>query len=120
MPLDPHSDATFDGPSEFCWGPGMFPPGVAQNEGQARAQDDFGVNMVPPRVAERQGSHGDNYARMVADRRTDSLDPESNRDFDSLGNTDRYGASPPLVRADTQPNISQHPVVEKAKMERKW
>src|ERR1700754_981602 len=102
-PMDPNED--YDGVSEYGWGPGMFPPGVANNEGQRHQQDDFGDNMIPQ--TNRVGSHGDNYARMVADRRTDPTDPDSGRDFETLGNPDRYGGAPPLVQAPTVPNKSQ-------------
>ena len=105
QPMDPASNSTFDGPSEFCWGTGMFPPGIANNEGSTDSQDDFGLNMVPP--TKGVGSINDNYARAVADRRTDVTDPNSDRSFSDLGNTDRYGAAPPLVRSKPQPNVSQ-------------
>ena len=116
-PLDPNQP--FDGPSEFSWGKGMFPPGIAENEGQRRMQQDFGDNMIP--TTNRVGSHNDNYARAVADRRTDPTDPESQRDFETLGNPDRFGAAPPLIRELPQPNISQRvdpPPNER--VQRKW
>ena len=116
-PLDPNARYE-DGPSEFSWGAGMFPPGVAENEGQTRMQDDFGENMIPQ--TRRVGSHGDNHARMVADRRTDPTDPDSNRDFETYGNPDRYGGAPPLVRAEPQPNRCQRAEPPENKLERKW
>lgn len=115
-PLDPNAE--FDGPSEYSWGAGMFPPGIADNEGQSRQQDDFGDNMVPQ--TKRIGAHNDNYARAVADRRTDPTDPDSNRDFETLGNPDRYGAAPPLVRAKPQRNISRREEPPQRRLERKW
>lgn len=115
-PLDPNAE--FDGPSEYCHGAGLFPPGIADNEGQSRHQDDFGDNMIPqtPKI----GARDDNYARMVADRRTDPTDPDSNRDFETLGNPDRYGAAPPLVRAQPQPNVSRREEPPPKRLERKW
>lgn len=95
-----------DGGSEYDWGPGMFPPGVADGEGQHKMQDNFGANMIPP---QHEGAINDNFARAVADRRTDPTNPESNRDFECYGNPDRYGAQPPLVQADPQANISHNP-----------
>lgn len=115
QPMDPNNLP--DGPSEFGYGAGLFPPGIANNEGQTFGQDDFGANMKPP--VKPIGAHNDNYARMVADRRTDSTDPGSNRDFETYGNTDRYGANPALVQAPTQPNISQRKEVEPSKMKRR-
>lgn len=115
QPMDPNRLP--DGESEYGWGAGLFPPGIAAGEGQKKQQDDFGANMKPP--VKPIGAHNDNYARAVADRRTDSTDPNSNRDFECYGNTDRYGANPALVQADTQKNVSQHPTVTPSKMERK-
>lgn len=108
-----------DGNSEYSWGKGMFPPGIANNEGQSQQQDDFGLNMYPPNSRENAGAHNDNYARMVADRRTDSTDPSSGRDFESLGNPDRFGANPALVKADTEPNKSQRKEPQQNKLQRR-
>ena len=109
-----------DGGSEYDYGPGMFAPGIANGEGQRRQQDDFGQNMFPPMFRDQAGHHDDNYARAVADRRTDSTDPESGRSFDTCGNTDRFGAAPPLVRADPEPNRNQRVELPKAKTVRRW
>lgn len=118
QPLDPN-DLSDDGPSEYGWGPGLFPPGIANNEGQSRQQDDFGINMVPPRLRDKAGDASDNYARAVADRRTDPTDPESGRDFETLGNPDRFGGQPPLVRAQPQPNRSRRQEPPPNRLERK-
>lgn len=118
QPLDPHNQND-PGASEFSWGSGLFPPGVANNEGQRRPQDDFGNHMVPSAAADGT-SHQDNYARQVADRRTDTTDESSGRDFTTLGNTDRYGANPPLVRSKPQPDKSQRKDPPLNKMQRKW
>jgi hypothetical protein len=105
--------------SEYGWGPGLFQPGIAENEGQKYHQDDFGDNMIPQTT--KIGSADDNYARAVADRRTDPTDPESTRDFEALGNPDRYGGQPPLVRAPTRPNDRvPDPFVERKGVDRKW
>jgi hypothetical protein len=104
--------------TEFGWGPGIFPPGIANGEGQSVEQDDFGVNVAGAHSG--IGSSMDNYARAVADRRTDPTDPESGRDFDAMGLVDRYGPQPPLVRADPQRNISQRREIEQNKSERRW
>lgn len=104
FPMNPNNMP--DNGSEMDWGPGMFPPGIANNEGQHSNQDNFGDNMVPPQF---EGAINDNFARAVADRRTDPTDPESNRDFETCGNPDRFGAQPPLVQAPTVPNQSQNP-----------
>lgn len=114
QPMDPNNMA--DDESEYGWGAGIFPPGIANNEGQTYAQDDFGANMKPP--VKPIGAHNDNYARMVADRRTDPTDSNSNRDFEELGNPDRFGGAPPLVKAPVQPNVSQHPEYKENKLKR--
>ena len=116
-PLDP--DQPFDGPSEFSWGRGLFPPGIASNEAQANSQADFGEHMIP--VTNPIGAHNDQYARMVADRRTDATDVDSARDFESLGNPDRYGAAPPLVRETPVPDVCQRQEPQPIpKVTRKW
>lgn len=114
QPMDPNNHA--DDSSEYSWGAGLFPPGIANNEGQTQFQDDFGANMKPP--VKPIGAHNDNYARAVADRRTDPTDSGSNRDFEELGNPDRFGGQPPLVKAPVQPNVSQHPEVKRNTLKR--
>lgn len=116
QPMDPNN---LDNPpgGEYSFGPGLFPPGVANNEGQSASQDDFGGHMVPPT---RGGDKTDNYARAVADRRTDTTDPESGRDLNTLGNVDRYGAAPPLVYAKPQPDVSQKQDPPVNQTVRKW
>ncbi|AYN58052.1 hypothetical protein HWB90_gp087 [Mycobacterium phage Fowlmouth] len=115
QPMDPNDYP--DDSSEYGWGPGIFPPGIADNEGQRLKQDDFGANL--PYQTEPIGDARDNYARAVADRRTDSTDPTSGRDFESLGNPDRFGAQPPLVQGQPEANKSQNPKVERNKLRRK-
>lgn len=116
QPLDPNNMDELPG-GEFSYGPGMFPPGIANNEGQSRSQDDFGSNVPGAKLI---GDKRDNYARAVADRRTDTTDPESGRDFETLGNADRYGGAPPLVRANPQPNIPTPKEVPQNTTPRKW
>lgn len=99
-PMDPLNPP--DGETEFSWGAGIFPPGIADNEGQKNHQDDFSDNLKP--TTQKIGGVDDNYARAVADRRTDPTDRDSGRDFGAQGNPDRYGGEPPLIRSDTQPN----------------
>lgn len=106
QPMDP-DNFDCDGPTEYSWGPGLFPPGIANNEGQRYQQVDFGKHMVPS--TEGVGSSNDNYARAVADRRTDPTNPDSNRSFETYGNPDRFGKNPSLVQAPPQPDISQNP-----------
>lgn len=116
QPLDPNNQDNPEG-GEFSWGAGLFPPGIANNEGQSAVQDDFGGHMVPP---SQGGDARDNYARAVADRRTDTTDAESGRDFNTLGNVDRYGAAPPLVSAKTRPDVPQRQTPVPNQTVRKW
>lgn len=102
-PMDPNE--LEDGPTEFSYGPGMFAPGTASNEGQSREQGNFGQYAYPP-IDSMEGDDA-NFARAVADRRTDPCDPNSGRSFETLGNPDRYGAQPPLIRADPESIKSQ-------------
>lgn len=102
--------------SEYCWGPGLFPPGIASNEGQLEEQDDFGKG-IPGNLGESSNS---NYARMVADKRTDAMDETSGRDFSTLGNVDRYGGNPPLVRAPAVPNEPLAEEIEMNETPRAW
>lgn len=117
--MDPNDPGIYDGESEYGYGEGLFAPGVAENEGQRDPQDDFGDNLFP--MTPKVGSFDDNYARMVADKRTDPTDPNSGRDFNALGNPDRYGGQPPLVRAKTQENKRvPDPFVPEKGVTRKW
>lgn len=116
QPMDPN--LTEPGNSEYSWGPGTFPPGIANNEGQLHYQDDFGgVTGVP--ACDGQ-TLDDNYARAVADRRTDAVDPSSTRDFTTTGNMDRYGKNPPLVRAEPEPNSSPYSEFNLPETPRGW
>jgi hypothetical protein len=106
QPMDPNDENLSD-ESEYGWGLGIFPPGVANNDAQRREQGDFGANYGPQGLAANGLGSDDIYAQAVADRRTDPCDPDSQRDFGALGNPDRYGANPPLVREEPQSTQSQ-------------
>lgn len=103
MSRDPKEAARADGPSEFDYGPGMFRPGIADTNGP-----DFGAQYPNVVVPQPPRTHEDNYARAVADRRTDTTDPDSGRDFTTLGNPDRYGGQPVLIKA-TPPDTTPAP-----------
>lgn len=118
VPMDPNEIKEL-GNSEYSHGPGIFPPGVANNEAQKKYQDDFGANMKPAVNADGT-TLLDNYARAVADRRTDATDPASGRDFTTLGNEDRYGKNPPLIRAEPEPNVSPYVEIEQNQTPRNW
>lgn len=118
MSMDPNDLDSLEGESEYTWGKGIFPPGIAENEPQRAHQDDFGDNLYPR--TNIVGDFDDNYARAVADRRTDPTDPDSGRDFNALGNPDRYGGQPALVQGETQSNVATpDPYVERRGVTRK-
>lgn len=100
-PLDPNNPP--DGPSEFSWGIGLFPPGVANNIGQSSPQADFGADYASQGLAAVNPPDG--YALAVAMRRMDTLDPAAEIDFEVEGNVDRYGPGPELVREPVQSNV---------------
>lgn len=118
VPMDPKDIC--DGPTEFSYGGGQFGPGIANNEGQSRHQDDFGEQYPDLGLSADGQTEEDNYARAVADRRTDPTDPTSGRDFETLGNPDRYGAQPPLVQASPESNRPDRPELADNKLQRKW
>ena len=76
------------GPSEYSWGAGLVNPSIVTG------QPNYGEDLPFP---EADDVH-DNWAKAVADRRTDSTDVDSNRDFTTLGNPDRYGGQPALIK----------------------
>lgn len=118
-PMDPNE--LEDGPTEFSYGPGMFQPGIANNEGQSAQQDDFGADYGHLGLARNGLTEEDQYARLVADRRTDPTDPDSGRDFETCGNPDRFGPNPPLVQADPEPNKrTKFPKFGLPPLQRKW
>lgn len=109
-PMDP-SDYGGDGPTEFSWGAGLVPPN--QNV-------DFGENYATQGLRSDPPTHDDIWAQAVAERRTDSTDPESMADLRELGNMDRYGKNPPLVR-ECEPSMeSQAPEIEFNETPRGW
>ena len=117
-PMDPN-ELGEPGASEYSWGKGMFPPGVANNEGQSQLQDDFGKDYSGIGLAADGQTLKDNWARAAADRRTDPTDPASGRDFESYGNPDRFGAGDKLVREGTQPDSPGEYPVGPAPLQRK-
>lgn len=76
------------GASEYSWGPGLVNPTVETKT------PNYGTELPFPEIEDKN----DNWAAAVADRRTDSTDPTSGRDYSSLGNPDRYGANPALIQ----------------------
>ena len=121
MPMDPN-EIDLSEESEYGYGLGLFPPGVANNIGQKQEQGDFGENYPTQGLSANGLGSDDIYAIAVADRRTDPVDPTSTRDFSELGNPDRYGAQPPLVREPPKSTKSQRRDREPGlpPLQRKW
>lgn len=89
LPLDPSTPV---GNTEMSWGPGLFP----------HPNSNFQAGRTPfPEVDDIR----DNFRTAVADRRSDSTDPEGVVGEDLLfveGNPDRYGGQPKIVREAEQ------------------
>lgn len=111
---------TKDQSTEFGFGEGMFPdPNI-----------DFSDNGFKSGIPIADPDQDKQLLMLMAGRRTDLHNPAvpdmppsgagGHPDFYTLGNTDRYGASPPLVRCRIKPRTK--PVQPEAPryMERKW
>lgn len=107
---DPN-DIRDDGPTEFSWGAGLHPP---------TANIDFGENYPNQGLKANGPTDDELWARKVAERRTDTTDPESVADLHELGNMDRYGKNPPLVRECAPSTESQAPDIEFNQTPRDW
>ena len=85
-PRDPTVES--DGGSEYDYGKGIVNPShLGQPDYGSRGN---GHPLLP--------SEEENFNNAVADRRTDSTDPGSTRDFATAGNPDRYGPNPALIK----------------------
>jgi hypothetical protein len=100
-PFKPATDQT----TEFGFGPGHFPnPNI-----------DYSLNGMKSRIPVEDPDRQQQYLTLMAAKRTDLNDPNvpdmagfnGNRadhaDFYTEGNTERYGANPPLVQQRRQP-----------------
>lgn len=115
-PFTPTKDQT----TEMGWGEGMFPdPNIDfSNNGQKS-----GFPIADPDTDKQ-------LLMLMAGRRTDLTNPSvpdmppsgagGHPDFYTLGNTDRYGAAPPLVRTRLKPKTKPVKPEPPHRMERKW
>lgn len=104
------------------WGPGMFPnPNIDYSQGGVKS----GIPIADPdRPAQ--------YLALMAARRTDLNRTDvqdiptfngshgDHPDFYTCGNTERFGANPPLVQQRKAPPPRKRQVVKRAHMEREW
>lgn len=101
------------GPSqetEFSFGKGRFPdPRIDFTDGGTKSR-------IPIAEPDRE-----QMARQLAEiKRMDINDPAAQPNPYVAGNTDRYGAQPPLVRERHAPVPPKRPRYTRPKMERQW
>ena len=112
-PRDPFlydKDMSHDEDSEFGFGRGQHP------DPRIDFTDDGDKSMIP--IADPD--HDDQMLTLRMIRRLDINDPNTRLSPYDLGNTDRYGAQPPLVRETKRPKYKRPPKQERKRMERKW
>lgn len=121
MSRDPFKPAT-DQTTEFGHGPGHFPnPNL-----------DYSQNGIKSRIPIADPDRTQQYMELMAAKRTDLNDPAvsdmpafhglrgDHPDFYTEGNTERYGANPPLVQQRQKPPPKKRQVVKLHRMERHW
>jgi len=121
MSRDPFKPST-DQSTEFGFGPGKFPnPNIDYSEAGRKS----GIPIADP-------DRHQQYLELMAARRTDLNRTDvrdmpafqgthgDHDDFYTCGNTERYGANPPLVQQRRRPPPKQRTVVKRAHMEREW
>lgn len=113
QPEDPNrwsKDHVANWDSEFGFGEGRFPnPVLDYSEGGSKSR-------IPIADPDRTQQLRD----LAALRRTDLTDPLATLDPFVAGNTERYGAQPPLVRERRTPRHPKQPVPPRPRMEREW
>lgn len=113
QPQDPnrfHKDKAANWESEFGFGEGRFPnPNLDYSESGSKSR-------IPIADPDRNKQLMD----LASLKRTDLGDPTAELDPFVAGNTERYGAQPPLVRETRIPKPARHTPAKPAKMEREW
>jgi hypothetical protein len=113
---------TKDQSTEFGFGAGHFPdPNI-----------DFSDNGIRSGIPIADPDRSQQYLDLMAAKRTDLGRPDvrdmpgflgthaDHEDYHSLGNTERYGANPPLVRAKGYPPRKKYKFTPRAHMEREF
>jgi hypothetical protein len=117
-PFVPAADQT----TEFGFGPGMFPnPAIDYSAGGQKS----GFPIGDP---DRRQQYLDLFVGRRTDlNRTDVPDAPSyaaesgqHPDYYTCGNTERYGANPPLVRVKDAPPRKRYKFTPRARMEREF
>jgi hypothetical protein len=109
--------------TEFGWGPGRFPAPYIDFQSPR-------IGGPVPQIADPDTR--DQMLDLAAMKRTDLNDPRStptpafqgahgeHPDYYTFGNTERYGANPPLVRSRRWPRRKWIYRVFPSRMEREW
>jgi hypothetical protein len=96
--------------SEFGFGRGKFPdPNI-----------DFTDNGIKSRIPIADPDHRDQMLTLAMVRRMDINDPNDQPSPYVAGNTDRYGAQPPLVRERRAPKYTRPKQTPPQRMKRSW
>lgn len=116
---------TRDQYTEFSFGRGRFAP-IEVDFQSPRASENFGVAQVADPDRQQQ------LLDLAASKRTNLNDPTvadmpsfqgtraEHPDYHSLGNTERYGANPPLIRERGWPKYRRYIYTKLNIMEREW
>lgn len=111
-----------DQETEFSFGPGRFP---AQDIDFSQGGFKSGFPIADPDVQQQ-------LLDLAASRRTDLNDPGvpdmpgfagtrgEHPDYYTTGNTERYGANPPLIRSRRWPKFKRWIYTRPNRMEREW
>ena len=113
---------TKDQSTEMGWGPGRFP----------NPNFDYSEAGIKSRIPIADPDRTQQYMELMAGRRTDLNRTDvqdmpayhgtrgDHEDFYTLGNTERYGANPPLVQQRTPPPPKKRQIVKLHRMEREY
>lgn len=103
-------DMSHDEDTEFGFGRGKYPdPNIDYSDGGAKSR-------IPIADPDRREQH----MTLAMIRRLDINDPNDQPSPYVEGNTDRYGAQPPLVRERKRPRYLAPKPVRSPRMERHW
>ena len=115
MPRDPLNNMDKDQTghhweSEFGWGAGRFPNPAM----------DYSAGGSLSRIPQADPDRTTQYRNLAAIRRTDVGNPLAPMDPFVAGNTDRFGAQPPLVRERRPPRPAKIAKEKPLRMRRAW
>lgn len=113
MPRDPFTydvGSQHNSETEFGFGRGRF----------ANPELDYSGGGAHSRIPIADPDRTEQIRKLAEIRRMDVNDPNATPSPYVTGNTDRYGAQPPLVRERRQPQSSPRPRYTQPRMERQW